>query len=97
VGVFVLLRGLDPNEGPLTIPVLVVVYTVFVVLLLRYGIVPLVVSIFTADSLMSVPITFDFSSWYIANSLVATLAVLAVAVYGFRCTVQGKRLFDFDS
>ena len=96
VGIFVLLRGLGTDEGPWILPIIALVYTVFVVLLLRYGIVPLVVSIFTADLLLGAPLTLDFSAWYVPYSLFALLAVLAVAVYGFNCTVQGKRLFDFD-
>jgi len=72
------------------------VYGAFVLLLLRYGIFPLVVSIFTADFLLAAPLTLDFSAWYIASSLTALLAVLAVAFYGFRCTVAGQRLFELE-
>ncbi len=97
VAIFVLLRTLGSDEGLWILPIIALVYTVFVVLLLRYGIVPLVVSIFTADFLLNAPLTLDFSAWYIASSLLPMLVVLAVAVYGFRCTVAGKRLFELDS
>ncbi len=96
VAIFVLIRALGTDEGPWILPIIALVYAVFALLLLRYGIVPLVVSIFSADVLLSAPLTLDFSSWYIGYSLVTLLAVLAVAVYGFHCTVAGKRLFDFD-
>jgi serine/threonine-protein kinase len=96
VAIFMLLRGLSSDEGLVGVPVAALVYGVFVVLLLRYGIVPLVVSIFTADFLLNAPLTLDFSSWYFGSSLAALLAVLAVAVYGFRCTVAGKGLFQLE-
>jgi serine/threonine-protein kinase len=97
VSIFVLLKALGSSEGLwINLPVYALVYAVFVVLLLRYGIVPLVISIFTADFLLTAPITLDFSVWYIASSLLALLAVLAVAFYGFHCTVAGKRLFDLE-
>ena len=96
VAICVLIKGLGTDEGLWILPVMALVYVAFVVLLLRYGIVPLVISIFTADVLLSAPLTLDFSVWYIAYSLVALLIVLAVAAYGFHSTVQGKRLFDFD-
>ena len=97
VGIFVLIKALGASEALWRVlPLLVLVYGVFVVLLLRYGIVPLVVSIFTADLLLSNPLTLDFSAWYIPQSLLALLVVLAVAVYGFRCTVAGKRLFEIE-
>jgi serine/threonine-protein kinase len=79
-----------------TIPVFVMVYAVLALLILRYGIVPLIVSVFTADCLLNAPITLDFSSWYIASSLVCLLVFLGIAFYGFRCTVAGKPLFDLE-
>jgi serine/threonine-protein kinase len=79
-----------------TIPFEVVVYGVFALLVLRYGIVPLIVSVLTADCLLNAPITLDFSSWYIASSLVSLLLFLGIALYGFRCTLAGKPLFDLE-
>jgi hypothetical protein len=79
-----------------TIPVFVVVYAVLALLLLRYGIVPLIVSVLTADCLLNAPITLDFSAWYIASSLVSLLLFLGIALYGFRCTVAGKPLFELE-
>jgi serine/threonine-protein kinase len=96
VGILMLLQSLDRSEGLWMVGVMALVYTVYVVLLLRYGIVPLVASIFTADFLLAAPLTLDFSAWYIATSLAALAGVLAVAVYGFRCTVAGKRLFEIE-
>jgi len=77
-------------------PFEVVVYAVFALLILRYGIVPLIVSILTADCLLNAPITLDFSSWYIASSLVSLLVFLGIAIYGFRCTMAGRRLFELE-
>jgi predicted Ser/Thr protein kinase len=94
--IFVLIKTLGSGDPLWVLPIWVVVYTVFVVLLLRYGIVPLVASIFTADFLLSSPAILDFSAWFIATSLLSLLAVLAVAAYGFRCTVAGKRLFELE-
>jgi len=79
-----------------TVPFEVVVYGVFALLILRYGIVPLIASVLTADCLLNAPITLDFSSWYIASSLVSLLLFFAIAVYGFRTTLAGKPLFDLE-
>ena len=96
VAIFMLVSGLSSSERLVSLPVAALVYGAFVLLLLRYGIFPLVVSIFTADFLLAAPLTLDFSAWYIASSLTALLAVLAVAFYGFRCTVAGQRLFELE-
>jgi predicted Ser/Thr protein kinase len=95
IAIFVADKSL--NTGELwTIPVYVVVYAVLALLLLRYGIVPLIASVLTADCLLNAPITLDFSSWYIATSLVSLLVFLGIAFYGFRCTVAGKPLFELE-
>ena len=95
VAIFVADKGLSTSE-PWTIPVFVVVYAVYAVLMLRYGIVPLIVAVFTADCLINAPLTLDFSSWYISTTLVALLVFLGIALYGFRCTLAGKPLFNLE-
>jgi serine/threonine-protein kinase len=85
------------GDGELwVIPFWVLVYIVFALLLLRYGIVPLIVGILTANSLLNAPLTLDFSVWYAPTSMVGLLVFLAIAVYGFRCVVGGRPLFDIE-
>jgi serine/threonine-protein kinase len=78
------------------IPVWIVVYAVYTLLLLRYGIVPLIVSVLTADCLLNAPLTLDLSSWYIGASLASLLVFFGIAFYGFRSTVAGKPLFELE-
>jgi len=93
--IFVLVQTLGRDELWI-IPIFVVVYVVFALLLVRYGIVPLIVGVLTANCLLNAPLTVNFSSWYVANSLVILLGFLAIAVYGFRCAVAGKPLFEVE-
>jgi serine/threonine-protein kinase len=95
VTIFVADKSLAADEL-WVVPVFVVVYAVFALLLLRYGIVPLIVSVLTADCLLNAPVTLDFSSWYIVSSLVSLFLFLGIAFYGFRCTVAGKPLFELE-
>jgi serine/threonine-protein kinase len=95
VAIFVAGKGLGGGELWF-IPILVVVYTLFALLLLRYGIVPLIVSMLTTDCLLNAPITINFSSWYIGISFFCLAVILAIAVYGFRCAVAGKALFEVE-
>jgi serine/threonine-protein kinase len=95
VGVFVLEKALGESEL-WVIPFLIVVYVVLALLLLRYGIVPLIVGMLTADCLLNSPLTLDFTSWYISSSIVSVLVFVAIAGYGFRCAVAGKPLFEVE-
>jgi hypothetical protein len=94
VAIFVVMRSLGQDLW--TIPFFVVVYAVFALLLLRYGIVPLIVGMLTADCLLNSPLTLNFSSWYITTSLFALAVIFAIAFYGFRCAVAGKPLFEVE-
>jgi len=96
VAIFVAGKALGGGELSF-VPILVVVYTVFALLLLRYGIVPLIVSMLTANCLLNAPLTLNSSSWYIGISLFCLAVILAIAGYGFRCAVAGKALFDVES
>ena len=78
------------------VPILVVVYVVFALLLLRYGIVPLIFGMITADCLLNAPLTLNFSAWYIGDSLFSIALMFAIAFYGFRCAVAGRPIFDME-
>jgi len=95
VAIFVATRALG-GVDLWTIPFFVVVYAVFALLLLRYGIVPLIVGTLTVDCLLNAPLTANFSSWYVTSSLVSLLVFLAIAAYGFRSTVAGKSLIELE-
>ena len=95
VAIFVATRALG-GADLWTIPFFVVVYVVFALLLLRYGIVPLIVGTLTVDCLLNAPLTANFSSWYFTSSLVSLLVFLAIAAYGFRSTVAGKSLIELE-
>ena len=95
VGIFVLFKVLGAGEL-WTIPFFVVIYAAFAVLLLRYGIVPLIVGMLTADCLLNAPLTLNFSSWYFSTAVISLLVFLAIALYGFRTAVAGKPLFEVE-
>jgi hypothetical protein len=42
--------------------------------------------------LINFPLTLDFSKWYAGSSLVALMAVLALAAFGFREALAGRSL-----
>jgi hypothetical protein len=75
------------------IPAHVVVYAIAVLIVYRFGLVPLAVAIFTIDMLANVPFTANFSAWYMSTSIFALLSVLALAGWGFYHSLGGQRLW----
>jgi hypothetical protein len=63
-----------------------------VYILIRYGLVAVVVSLFVNALLLGFPLTLDFSKWYAGQSLLALATVLALAVLGFREALAGRAL-----
>jgi serine/threonine-protein kinase len=75
------------------VPLFLVVYTLFVVFLLRFGLVPLIVSALVVDFLAIFPITLHFSAWHLGPSLFALMAPAALAAFGFHTSLAGRPIF----
>jgi hypothetical protein len=78
------------------IPAHILVYGIAVVIVYRFGLVPLAVAIFTVDMLVNVPFSADFSTWYMSTSLFALLSVVALAGWGFYNSLGGQPLWTAD-
>jgi hypothetical protein len=75
------------------IPAHIVVYAIAVLIVYRFGLVPLAVAIFTVDMLANVPFSADFSTWYMSSSIFALLTVVALAGWGFYHSLAGQPLW----
>jgi serine/threonine protein kinase len=93
VGVFLVMRGLTSTHLAVDIPVILFVWGILALILLRFGLVPLVVGAFTVDLLGNIPFTADFSAWYAAPSFLALLSVVALAGWGFYHSLGGEPLW----
>jgi serine/threonine-protein kinase len=67
--------------------------TILVIVLLRFGLVALIGTVFAYVFLLLFPITNDLSSWYAGVTLFAVLSVAAVAGYAFHAALAGRALF----
>jgi type II secretory pathway component PulF len=78
------------------LPVVILIYAILVLIVFRFGVVPLVVGAFTVDMLLNVPLTADLSAWYAGTSLFALLSVVALAVWGFYHSLGGEPLWKVE-
>jgi hypothetical protein len=86
------IKTYDEHHFWLMAPAVVAVYGIAAFVILRFGFVALAVGIFTADLLGSVPITTDFSSWYIGSTIFVLALVAAMAVWGCFTALAGQKL-----
>jgi membrane protein implicated in regulation of membrane protease activity len=67
-----------------------------VVILLRFGVLPMVLAVFVSDVLERTPLTTDFSSWYAGSMFISLVIVLAITLWSFRATLGSRKLLTGD-
>lgn len=90
------IRSLGTTHPLVDIPELLLIYGVLVVIVMRFGLVPLAVGAFTVDMLANVPFTADLSEWYVPSTLLALLSVLALAGWGFYHSLGGQPIWKVE-
>jgi len=96
VAIFAVPRGLASTYPSVELPALILVFAIAVLIVIRFGLVPLAVAIFTVDMLANVPFSADVSSWYMTTSVLALLSVVAIAGWGFFHSLGGQPLFKVE-
>jgi serine/threonine-protein kinase len=93
VALFALPQGLSSSYMAVELPTEILVYAVAVIIVFRFGLIPLAFAIFTINMLANVPFTADFSAWYMPTSVLALLSVVAIAAWGFYHSLGGEPLW----
>ena len=94
--IYVGVRSLGTTHPAIDLPTFFLVYVVLVVIIFRFGLVPLAVAAFTVDMLANVPFTADFSAWYAGATLLALFSVVGLAVWGFYHSLGGKPVWVIE-
>jgi len=96
VAIFALPRGLSSTYMAVEIPAQILVYAIAVLIVLRFGFVPLACAIFTINLMASIPFSADLSAWYMPTSILALLSVVALAGWGFYHSLGGEQLWKVE-
>jgi serine/threonine-protein kinase len=96
VALFALPRGLEDSHPAIELPTLVLVYSIAVLIVLRFGLIPLAVAIFTVDMISNLPFSGDLSAWFMTNSWLAVFSVVALAAWGFYHSLGGQPLWKLE-
>jgi hypothetical protein len=96
VAIFAVPRGLSSTYMAVEIPAQILVYGIAVLIVLRFGFVPLACAIFTINLMASVPLSADFSAWYMTTSILAVLSVVALAGWGFYHSLGSEPLWRVE-
>jgi len=83
---------LNSNHPLVSVPVWIIVFGIAAFAMVRFGLIVLATAVFTADILLNVPYTLDFSAWYAPLSTCMVLSVILLAAWGFHCALAGQKL-----
>ena len=76
---------------------LVVLYISFLLVLKRFGLLPLVVGLVVQQVLQAFPATIHLARWYAAPSLAGLAAIAALTIYGFRTALAGQPVISLKA
>lgn len=93
VAIFALPRGFSNTYPTIEVPAQILVYGIAVLIVFRFGLIPLACAIFTVNMLGSVPVSADLSAWYTPTWILALTSVLALAGWGFYHSLGGEPLW----
>ena len=82
----------SPNPAPIAIPASLVIGCIILVVARRFGLLALFVLI-PCQSLNLVPLTTNLSAWYAGNAFFVAGIYLAVAIFAFRTSLGGQKVF----
>jgi serine/threonine-protein kinase len=97
IAIFAVPRGLSSSYVSIALPSEVVVYGVAVLIVLRFGLIPLACAIFTIDMAIGIPFSSDLSTWYMPTSILALLSVIVIAGWGFYHSLGGRALWKMET
>jgi len=97
VALFALPRGLSADHVGIELPTEILVYAIAVLIVFRFGLIPLAVAIFTINMTANLSFSSDLSAWYAANSWLALLSVIVLAAWGFYHSFGGHLVWKLDT
>jgi len=97
VAVFAVMNTLQEHQPEIMAPVWLLVYAIAAFAVTRFGLITLAVAIFTADVLLNLPYTLDFSIWYAGSAFAVLLSFVAIASWGFFLSLAGQKLWKEEA
>jgi hypothetical protein len=85
---------LGSSQPMVTLPFACFLIALAIIVLLRFGFLAFVISLFVNGLLLRVPITTNFSAWYASSFFVVLIAVMTLAAFAFHTSLGGRKLFE---
>ena len=94
--VFTWLDVLGGGNHPLVWAMAILLYGLQAMFVLRFGLLAFAVAYCVEYVLLISPVTPNSSAWYFGNGIFMLATIIALSVWGFYCSVGGRRLWNID-
>jgi hypothetical protein len=94
---FAALKSASSNYPVVEWPMQTILYTALAAGALRFGLVALTITLFTADLALNIPVTLNSSAWYFTNATLPLAAIAALAIWGFYTALAGQSPWKTES
>jgi hypothetical protein len=85
------------EDWPIELAIYVAVYAVLIVMLLRWGLVATIMTVFFGNCFNNLTLGADWKTWYAAPSLATAALLLGIAVWAFRQSLGGRELLGEEA
>jgi len=96
IGILTLQNTLRSDHPQIVWPFWLIVYTLAAFAVSRFGLIVLAASIFTANVLLNLPYSLDFSRWYTPHVAAVLAAFLAIAGWAYYTSLGGQKVWKDD-
>jgi serine/threonine-protein kinase len=93
IGIYTALSTLQSDHPQIVWPFWLLVYALAAGAVSRFGLIALATAIFTANTLLNLPYSLDFSTWYAPHAAAMAAGCLALAVWGFYTSLGGQKVW----
>jgi hypothetical protein len=90
---FTVLSAADSQSAPIFLVFFLILSSLFVFLMIRFGLLTLVANFVFWQVLSNFPLTTQSSAWYSGISLTGILLIAAIALYAFYTSLGGRPVF----
>jgi len=96
VGIFTATNTLRSDHPQIIWPFWLMIYMLAASAVTRFGLIVLATAIFTANVLLNLPYSFDFSTWYAAHAALIVAGFVALAAWAFYTSLGSQKLWKDD-
>lgn len=93
VAIWVVFKSLGADYLYVEVPFMILLYGTAAFAMVRFGLITLFCSFFVLDVVLNLPMTSDFSAWFIGGVIFSFASIAGIAIWAFYTALAGQKLW----